>query len=276
MQSQAEKEVGKLKDNTVALRKVIDDYLEGREVPYGPPLFALSTALRHVPGDDAFFINVVQKLDELSEQNPEGYSYRGRIAHDQGNVLRTQLNGHYTPENLADFQSRIEKMNPRQRKGFLDSMYAGLVHAIEDARKNWKPYEHGISEFYGCPEVIAQLDPTFVEQFVGVLDKYGFTNHAERLRGYESRQIEQAQRNIELRLKSLEHWHGKASAMSRIDDQDFLKQVVSGVPADLEFGYQSPQAIAAGRITDPTYLAKVAKTYRDTFISKAAQKILSR
>ncbi|MBD3204240.1 hypothetical protein GF327_08140 [Candidatus Woesearchaeota archaeon] len=272
MESHAEKEVGKMKDNPEALRKVIDDYLEGRDVPYDPPLFALSTALSHVPGDDAFFIGVVKKLDELSEQNPEGYSYRGRIAHDQGNVFRAELNGHYTPENLADFQSRIKKMNPRQRRGFLDSMYAGLVHAIEDTKENWKPYEHGIREFHGHPEVIAQLNPAFVEQFAGLLDKYGFSNHAEKLRGYETRQLEQAQKNIELRFKSLEHWHGKASAMGRIDDQDFLKRVVSGVPANLEFGYQSPQAIATGKITDPAYLAKVAETYKDTFIVEAAQR----
>ena len=272
MQSEAEKKVGEMKDNPKALRKVIDDYLEGREVPYDPPLFALSTALDHIPGDDSFFIGVVQKLDKLSEQNPERYSDRGRIAHDQGNIFRAELNGHYTPENLADFQSRIEKMNPRQRRGFLDSMYAGLVHTIEYTKENWKPYEHGIREFHGHPEVIVELDPAFVEQFAGLLDKYGFSSHAGKLRGYETRQLEQAQKNIELRLKSLEHWHGKASAMGRIDDQDFLKQVVSGVPANLEFGYQSPQAIAAGRILDPAYLAKVAKTYKDTCIVEAAQR----
>jgi hypothetical protein len=104
------------------------------------------------------------------------------------------------------------------------------------------------------------------------LDKYGFSNHAEKLRGYETLQLEQAQRNIELRSKSLEHWHGKASAMGRIDDQDFLKSVISGVPANLEFGYHSPQAIAVGRITDPTFISKVAKNYKDSFIVEAAQR----
>jgi hypothetical protein len=163
MESQAEKQVGEFKDNPEAIRNVIDDYLEGRDVPYDPPIFALSTALEHMDGDNAFFIGVVKKLDELSEQNPEGYSYKGRIAHDIDKVFRAELNGHYTPENLIDFHSRIEKMNPRQRRGFLDSMYVGLVHAIKDTKENWKPYEHGIREFHGHPEVIAQLNSAFVE-----------------------------------------------------------------------------------------------------------------
>jgi len=276
MESQAEREVGKLKENPEALREIINNYLNGNDVPYDPQLFALSTALEYVPGDDAFFIGVVQRLNDLSEQNPECYSYRTRIAHDQSKLYKIQLNGHYNPDNLADFQARIEKMNPRQRRGFLESMYARVVHDIKYAKENWKPYEHGIREFHGHPEVIVQLDSAFVEQFADLLDRYGFSNHAKKLRYYETRQLEQAIKNIELRTKSLEHWHGKASAMRRISDQDFLKQVVSKVPADFEFGYQSPQAIAVTNITDKVYLRKVAGTYKDPFIVEAAQKALDR
>jgi len=276
MESQAETEVGKLKDDQLALCGIITAYLTGQPVAFDPPLFAVSTALKHVNCDDAFFIDVLTNLENLPEKEPEGHSYNKRIAHDAQSVRMVNSNTlalgvKYTPDFVDRFRTRIYRMGEAERNEALQSLYSEVIGMIDG--RNWSPLSRfRLSEVRGVQEHIVALDPLFVYKLAGSLEAHGFKAEADTLREGQDRerQIERARTNIELRLKGLEHYHAKAAAMSRVADQDYLKHVVDSVPDDFDFGYQSPQAIAVAGIANGAHLEGIVNTKKDSFIVVSA------
>lgn len=268
--------VEEIKDDSKRLKNIIEEYL--KEInPFPDRHFdtiRFTTALKYLPDEDTYFIELLQRLNSLKKQDLN-HVYDGIINNDLINVIGISLNdSRYTPKNLTDFKARIEKMNLRQRRGFLDSMYAGLVYAIKDRKVNFDLKEIGIFESHGFSEILVEVNPIFMEQFADLLIKYGFSNHAKKLNA--SYQLEQIQRNIQFRLQSLDHVYEEANIMVRISDQYFLKGVVSRVPVDLEFGFSSSYAAAVGRINDPVYLERIVKKYKDYFIVENAKKKLNK
>lgn len=60
------------------------------------------------------------------------------------------------------------------------------------------------------------------------------------------------------------------STLEKIDNQDFLKEVVDSVPLDTEFKFSSPESYAVTKITDQPFLHRVAHLYHDYWIRESA------
>ena len=241
------------------LKKIVEIYLNCPSEGF----VAANAIASMTPGDDVYFIGVFERLDKLRETT-QRYKFSGYgigIARDEGNLFRISL------KNLADFESRLKGKPSRDS---LESVYVDLVNAMNEARKNWSPLELGIEEFLGHPEVVVELNNKFVKRFASSLEKYGLKERAEELRNYNKTQLKQAEANIRLRQESSDHWHERAAAMNKITDQKYLKDVVSAVPNDFEFGYESPQAIAVSKINDPSFLEEILKTKKDVYIIRSA------
>lgn len=60
------------------------------------------------------------------------------------------------------------------------------------------------------------------------------------------------------------------STLEKIDNQDFLQEVVNSVPLDTEFKFSSPESYAVTKITDQPFLHRVAHLYHDYWIRESA------
>ena len=60
------------------------------------------------------------------------------------------------------------------------------------------------------------------------------------------------------------------STLEKIDNQDFLKEVVDSVPLETEFKFSSPESYAVTKITDQPFLHRVAHLYQDYWIKESA------
>jgi hypothetical protein len=192
--------------------------------------------------------------------------------------IRRLNNWEFSVKAIDRLETSLTRLQPGERKGYVDSWYAALVKSIaasSECTSREVMARFNKDEFRGSDfRTVPLLAEDVVVRAQAFLRRFGFAEHAEKLANRLEHARDAARNQIENKLKAFHEYRAQVDLIRKIDDQNFLKRFVES-SRGIDFGGSTPMSVAVGRVIDQSWLCSVAVdgAYDTTIRIEAAKNI---